>query len=418
MAYAQINYSEKVGNGPYTIAQIGCLDTAFCNLAEQEFNVNVDPATLNAFFISHNDYLADPEDGAGVKDDLSWSSITAFDSAIVISSSHAGAGWPNTNKAIVKFAYVKNGVNETHFCKVANYETQSIVDSYDGVTKTPAQYESVYGQPVAYAIYEGPAVQAVQTVANPPAPAAPATQAPAAGETIHLAADNNPFHAYKPGGPYNPNNAADYKGMINPKAFGGLNYAVVASLGNGIYRINSQDYGQVDIWTSGSDVSVSGGGHGAGESTAAAGDFEVKLDSPETNDDEKVPVKVGNWQDTYQPFMNPQRYVVNKDVTIEDVNDDDDKPLPDQPLVKGTLFEDDNMIVGSFSRDGVKYYRSNKSVANGTWYGVPVTDLTKVGSDEDLAQILDSIQQDESGATVAAHSTGHFFSKLHKNKKG
>ena len=29
MAYGQINYQEKVGNGPYTIAQIGCFLTAF-----------------------------------------------------------------------------------------------------------------------------------------------------------------------------------------------------------------------------------------------------------------------------------------------------------------------------------------------------------------------------------------------------
>ena len=96
-------------------------------------------------------------------------------------------------------------------------------------------------------------VDSKRVVEPAPAPTPPTPS----GQTIYLAADNNPFHAYNPGGPYNPNNPADYKGMINPKEFGGLTYTIVKSLGNGIYRITSEDYGLVDIWTAGSDVTVS-----------------------------------------------------------------------------------------------------------------------------------------------------------------
>jgi hypothetical protein len=76
------------------------------------------------------------------------------------------------------------------------------------------------------------------------------------GQTLNLSADNTPFHLYKPGGPYNPSNPADVLGMINPAEFGGLSYPIIASLGNGVYRIKSTDYGEGDLWCNGSNITI------------------------------------------------------------------------------------------------------------------------------------------------------------------
>ncbi len=86
--------------------------------------------------------------------------------------------------------------------------------------------------------------------------AAPAPAPTPSGSTLNLSVDNTPFHLYKPGGPYNPTVKADVLGMINPAEFGGLSYPIIASLGNGIYRIKSEDYGVGDLWTAGSNVTV------------------------------------------------------------------------------------------------------------------------------------------------------------------
>lgn len=81
------------------------------------------------------------------------------------------------------------------------------------------------------------------------------TPAPLA-HTITLSASSGTWHLYRPGGPYDPNNSADVKGVLNPAKFGGLTYNIDASLGNGIYRITTQDFGQGDLWTNGSAVTI------------------------------------------------------------------------------------------------------------------------------------------------------------------
>lgn len=162
MAYSQQAYSQKQGNGPYTLAEIGCFVTSFCNL-EERFGVNVDPPTLNEFFIAHSVYIADPADGAGVFDDLYWNSISRYDPSITVTGIH-GAGWPNVDNAIVEFNYIspRTGVRTTHFCMVNSHADNSIIDSWDGQVKQ----SGVYGTPVAWASYEKATVQIV----TPPAP--------------------------------------------------------------------------------------------------------------------------------------------------------------------------------------------------------------------------------------------------------
>lgn len=148
MAYAQTNYSDQLGNGPYTIAQAGCLLTAFSNLLDRYGN-GINPATLNSFFKQHETYLISPEDGANVYDDLTWNSITQYDPSVIVDKT--GVGAPTTDNTIVKFIYKspRTGDDVTHFCLVADSSAHTIIDSWDGQVKN----WSVYGEPVVWANY-------------------------------------------------------------------------------------------------------------------------------------------------------------------------------------------------------------------------------------------------------------------------
>lgn len=87
------------------------------------------------------------------------------------------------------------------------------------------------------------------TTVAPPAPAPPVYS----GKTIYLPPTTGPWHLYNVGGPYNP---AQAKAVIVPSQYGGLTYKIVNDRGNGVYTINTQMYGQGDLWTSGSDVVI------------------------------------------------------------------------------------------------------------------------------------------------------------------
>lgn len=146
--YAQINYPEIQGiNGHYTIAQVGCFITAFCNLAERLGVGGTNPSQLNSFLITNNIYT-DIDDG--VRDDVGWTTITQWRPDITVSS--IGNGKPSSNNSIVKFAYnsYQTGKPTTHFCLVNDVNTGTIVDSWDGQIKS----WNVYGGPVAYATYQ------------------------------------------------------------------------------------------------------------------------------------------------------------------------------------------------------------------------------------------------------------------------
>lgn len=76
-------------------------------------------------------------------------------------------------------------------------------------------------------------------------------------QTITLPEATGPWHLYKVGGPYNPNNSANVLGLIEPEVLHeALTYPIVKNLGNGIYVINSKDYGQGALWTNGSTVVI------------------------------------------------------------------------------------------------------------------------------------------------------------------
>jgi hypothetical protein len=163
MAFAQINYSQRLGTGPTvgSIAEYGCFLTSFSNLL-QRFGESVDPPTLDNFFIQHGTFVVDAQ---GDRDNLSWGSVSAYDGRIVVIGT-GGPGWPDTNDAIVEFRYRNSrGGTVTHFCLVADHNNQTIVDSWDGVTK-----HSPYGQPIAWAKYENQAPRPV-VISPQPTPA-------------------------------------------------------------------------------------------------------------------------------------------------------------------------------------------------------------------------------------------------------
>jgi hypothetical protein len=489
--YAQTSYQEKVGNGPYPISAIGCFLTAFCNLLEN-FGVNVDPPTLNNFFESHGDYLSDPGDGPGVKDNLSWNSITAYNSGIVVNGQ--GTGWPNTNNAIVKFYYksARTGVWETHFCKVADHNAHTILDSWDGKVKAPGEY----GTPIGWASYGNARVQPVVTASNPPVAPAPQhpTTPPAGGpKELFLPSAAGTWRVYKIGGPYSSAPVDHSIHKLIPGAFPpGLTYQVLDTLAPHVFKIQTSDYGQVAIYAGPDTIAqFPAGGHGEGESQAvvtalepamdlvtnkdaaiynyetgettsmllsgrpfhadhkavngdnvyfidsaiAGGTFGIKtidlspahdtqsntetVNPSSTGEDgaEKVDVKVGSWQASFQGFMAPQRYVANKTVTVQDI-DDDEKPMPSQDLLKGQTI----MLAGKFIRDGIPYYRTAAGVNNNSWYGVPVTAVIKAGTDEELKQLLDDIRSlgdnaaKEEKKIVKQATRGGLISRLLKNK--
>lgn len=157
--YAQTNYQEKMGNGQYTIAEVGCFLTAFCNLLER-YRETVAPDTLNKFFIAHGSYIRDPD---GANEDLTWNSISHYDSTLGVARL-MGAGWPPANNAIVEFRYVSPNTHEeiSHFCLVEDFTTGTIVDSWDGKVK-----KSPYGTPIASAIYTKTSVTKVTPQPQP-----------------------------------------------------------------------------------------------------------------------------------------------------------------------------------------------------------------------------------------------------------
>jgi len=148
MSYAQIKFPQKLGTGPkaVSIAAAGCFVTSFSNLLLR-FGITKDPAALNQYFIDHGTYITEAD---GTKDLLAFSSITAFDSNIRITAQ--GKGSPTDDNSIVKFVY--DG-GKTHFCLVASAGMGTIVDSWDGVTKS----WNAYGGPVAYATYTNAAAK-------------------------------------------------------------------------------------------------------------------------------------------------------------------------------------------------------------------------------------------------------------------
>lgn len=104
--------------------------------------------------------------------------------------------------------------------------------------------------------------RAVNAVASAPVPApSPApTNSVNVGRTLHLPAKNadgspdSVWHVYNPNGPYDIPHATN---ILDPAKFGGEAFPIQKDLGNGIYLINTQDFGQKAIWTKGTNATIS-----------------------------------------------------------------------------------------------------------------------------------------------------------------
>lgn len=479
MAYAQTAYTEKMGNGPYTIADIGCLLTAICNTLQADYGVAVDPPTLNAWFESHNYYISDPGDGAGVKDDLSWNSITQFHPQAVVTQI-GGAGWPSSNNAIVKFYYksARTGAMETHFCKVADHNAHTIVDSWDGITKETGEY----GTPIGWATYGTPSVQPVVTAANPPVAASPQpTTPPATGVTsLFLPSAAGTWRVYNVAGPYSSAPVDHSIHKLVPGAFPpGLTYPVLGTLAPHVYKIQTQDYGQVAIYAGPDTIAqFPGGGHGEGEDSVPSNAVLSTLTEPMnlvTNKEATLyDYETGVAQSTLAantPFRADHKAVNGDNVYFIDSSDagtvgvktidlspstSSPEPTPTETpttppvswqksftaglgsvkyiantpatvydlaevhnpvtLTKGTIKE----IAGQFAGpDGRKYYRTQASVATDNWLGIPVAGMTKINGDMDdeaLETLFADMAKDgeQAGKAVASKTIGGLFRK----KKG
>jgi hypothetical protein len=158
--YGQKNYNELQGiNGKYRINQIGCFVTSFSNLLER-FGKGASPVQLNAAFRDRGIYV-DVDDG--IKDDLGWGSISAYNGNIAVARSANNSAVPSRN-CIARIA-AKNAFG-THFCLVDRIEgsTVYVVDSWDGAVK-PA---STYGPITGWAEYRDNTPIPVQPVVAPP----------------------------------------------------------------------------------------------------------------------------------------------------------------------------------------------------------------------------------------------------------
>lgn len=143
MYYGQINYKKQMQGIPptkYTIAQIGCFLTAFCNLLSDNGR-NISPLDLNAFFRDKRIYI-DADDG--IRDDLYWGAVSKFEPKLIVSDLANGGQPPHTNSIIKMNARNTFG---THFCKVHRISGNSvqIIDSWDGKIKQSSAYGKILG---------------------------------------------------------------------------------------------------------------------------------------------------------------------------------------------------------------------------------------------------------------------------------
>lgn len=286
--FGQIHYEQRLGNSGLTLAEAGCYVTAFSNLLDK-VGVNIDPPTLNDFFLNHGVFLYDKQDHA--YDDLYWGAVSKYCLQMVVSQT-GGASWPTSDLAVVEFYYKSHtGAMVTHFCAVNNVADHSIIDSWDGLVKTPAQYEGLYGNPVAWAtyVYHTPVTTPAETAPAVPvsvptaAASVPQPPAPASAKQLVLPQLNNghyygPWHVYKPGGPYTLPYAI---GALNVFKYGPLTYDILGNPAPNIYLIKTQSFGEVAIYAGPDTIAQFPEGHGEGESLPVAEVVPAPTAAPE-----------------------------------------------------------------------------------------------------------------------------------------
>lgn len=371
--YGQKNYLATQGiNGRYRIDQIGCFITAFCNLLER-YGVGVDPIGINNYFVSHGTYV-DVDDG--VRDDVGWGTVSAFDNNIVVT--RTGAGWPSTDNAIVKFHYqsisnprLANGQPNMidHFCLVASAANRTIVDSWDGQVKSPG----AYGQPIAFAEYTHVTPQPV----TPPIPQPTCTYEDVAE---HLMITNKQptswwnlngetFGDLKPAAQLNASTAFLVGGYAHHRGISQYTYAMTPE---DYARVKRGDYGA----NNGVNILDLDPMPEPPATTAPVVPEKPVETPPAVEETPSVPAAPAidiSWQKTTK---NVADYKATEDYVVMDISTGGEFAN----LYKGQIVH----AAERFTKDGIDYVRTQKSVDNNRWVGIPITVLQLV-KDIDIA---------------------------------
>lgn len=437
MPYAQQQYPQTQGiNGKYRIAQIGCLITAFCNELEWH-GVKVDPATLNAWFAAHGTFI-DVDDG--VRDDLSWSSITAYNPNLTVAS--VGAGAPAGNGGIVKFAYIspRTGHKTTHFSVWLG--GNMILDSWDGKTKNINT--TSYGNPVAHATYTFKQSEVVKPVSTYTAvvtannrnrytrlatPLDLELKRPA--EQWHLNftkfadAKSNGHHNegehFTAFGKYDHPLGTTY--FMNEFDFGDADKdgTPTNALGYNTVDLRPQTAPQAPVEAAApTTTTITSTPLPLSENTVISSTplTTTTVTIPETD---QIPVTVipadpAAWKGTFK--TNSAGYYVA--VADEIVFDYGANPAKAYPLTAGQKVH----VLGDFQKGNSKYYRASKQGAD-MWVGIPMSKITEVADDEMFAELSQHMKQYDASMKAGAIKTMGRFDGLvirftnvfRKNKK-
>ena len=344
MSYAQRNYNELQGIPPqkFRINQIGCFLTSFCNLLER-FGRGVDPITLNRIFRDRGVYI-DVDDG--VRDDLGWQSITAYDGQIGVNK--IGTGPIPDNNTIVRIA--AGNRFGTHFCLVVDKRDgidPIIIDSFDGAVKAA----SAYGKVTGWASYADLKPQPVTPIVN--APTGPNYD----GDSVTIQTGWGLSHAAQ---------AAGW-----PDADKDTRWAYIAQL-NG-----------ANDWKGFNTRLNAGNRIRVGKYVPPAPPINPPdpipsaTPTPPVNPPtitEAVPVKVASYKDSLE--QKEQEYIAVEDIIVKDLDGlQMDTKLPRGYTVHG---------VSTFTKDGVQYLRTKKSTDNNWWYGIPYASLKPKGTIDDI----------------------------------
>jgi len=130
-------------------------------------------------------------------------------------------------------------------------------------------------------------------------------------------------------------------------------------------------------------------------------------DAPQKVDVRVVPPDPNKWMQSYHAYPSVQVFDAQRDCVIRDIAGIE----PDRQVVKGTVIK----AAGEFTKDGVDYIRTDKSVREGKWYGIPTN---MVDDDKDLDNLSEqTIRMNTKQKTVAKIATIEgFFSRLFKHK--
>ena len=427
MAYGQKNYNEIQGiNGKYRINQIGCFLTSFSNLLER-FGKGIDPIQLNAALRDRGIYI-DVDDG--IRDDLGWGSISAYNGNIVVRRSGNNSAVPSRN-CIVRIK--ANNSFGTHFCLVDRIEgsTVFIVDSWDGQVKK----SSVYGPITGWAEYANNTPIPVQPV-KPPAPA-PAPAPEVDYVVVKAQAGYGISHLLRDAG----YSQAEFGNQAEWERFGQLNGTKSIKLGVS-YKVYKKSLGSPASAPAPApqpspepeivNITVQSG-WGISHVLKAAGYQQASFERPDewlrfsklngAPEGQNIRLQPNQIVKVYRtPLPAPQPVPAPEPpkevpVTVTQPAPEPEKPKADpdtlvlaKPGWKTTYKADnkvyiatDSIVVkdqagiqmdlqlvkgqkvtgaGTFEKNDVKYVRTQKSVDNDWWYGIPVASLSS-GQDPD-----------------------------------